>query len=56
MQLVHTPTPGASFPGTRKKGVVGRKADSLVVVAAVVAVLEFRSSVTEWELKTLKWF
>ena len=56
--LAHSPTPGASFPGTGTKGVVERKAagHSLVAVAAAVAVLEFRSSVTEWELKKLKWF
>ena len=56
--LAHSPTPEACFPGTGTKGVVGRTAagHSLVAVAAAVAVLEFRSSVTEWELKTLKWF
>ena len=53
--VVQTPTPGASLPGTGKKGVVGRTvAHSLVVVAAVAARLEFRSSVTEWELKNAK--
>ena len=56
VQFAHSPTPGASFPGTgtvvERRVAAGR---SPVVVAAAV-VLAFRSSVTEWELKTLKWF
>ena len=51
--VVQTPTPGASLPGIGKKGVVGRT-HSPVVVAAVAAELECRSSVTEWELKNAK--
>ena len=56
--LGHSPTPGASFPGTGTRGVAEKTAAGhiLVAVAAAVVVLEFRSSVTEWELKTLKWF
>ena len=53
MPLVRTPTPGASFPGTDTQGVGGRRVVVRIpaAVAAAVGLLEFRSSVIEWELK-----
>lgn len=53
----HTPNPGASLPGIGTRGEEGRTAvadcgSPVVVVAVAVVGLEYRSSATEWDIKT----